>query len=110
MKNSEKKEIAPLSQRSGRTKLLVGIPLLLAAIGATYIAPVADIAKLLAIAAGAYVLVGIIEALAGASLSRLAKSWDKLPSWKQGLISAVVIGFMIGGAIMLLPFLSRLGN
>jgi hypothetical protein len=107
MNTSTKADRAPLSQRSGRAKLLIGMPLFLAAVAATYITPIADIAKLIAAAAGAYVIVGIIETIAGSSLSRLAKSWDQLPSWKQGLISTVVIVTMIVGSIALLPTLSR---
>ena len=108
MNTSANANRTPLSQRSGRTKLLIGVPLLIAALAATYIAPIADIAKLLAAAVGAYVLVGFVEAIAGSSLSRLTESWDQLPSWKQGLISAVVIVAMLVGSIALLPTLARL--
>jgi len=108
MSTPEKTDRAPLSQRSGRAKLVVGIPLLLVAIAATFITPISDIAKLLAAAAGAYVIVGVIETVAGSSLSRLAKSWDQLSPWKQRLISTIVIVSMIVGCIVLLPPLFRL--
>lgn len=108
MNTPVKAKVAPLSQRSGLTKLLIGLPLLVAAFAATMIASVADAARLLAAAAGAYVVVGTVELIAGSSISRFAKSWDQLPAWKQNLISTIVIVGAIFGFLSLLPVVSRL--
>ncbi|GAB2505922.1 hypothetical protein [Arenimonas alkanexedens] len=106
--NQRKVAQAPLSQRSGRAKLFIGIPLTLIAIVGTALDPITDIAKLLAAAAGAYVIVGIVELTAGTSLFRLTGAWDQLRPWKQRVISTLVIAAALVASFVLLPVLSRL--
>jgi len=102
----EKKKV-PLSQASGRKKLIIGIPAssicgILAYIG---IAP--GITRMLAVILGAYAFVGLIEVIGGESLASLAKKWDSLPGWKKFIISTGVIFMAIILCISSMPLVAR---
>ena len=83
-----------LSQSSAKKKLLIALPLTL--IGADMWSVNINGSMGLCIIMGAYALVGAIELVGGQSLFNAARNWDSLPSWKKGLISALVIGIAIG--------------
>ena len=81
----------PLSQATGKKKILVGIPSAIVA-GVFYVAGIApSLMKMLAVVFTAYAIVGFVEVLFGESLTSTAKNWDSLPSWKKFVISLLVI-------------------
>jgi hypothetical protein len=101
-----RKEKVPLSQAPGSKKLLTGVPgiavcSVLAAMGIAQ-----GITTFLAVALGAYALVGLIEVLGGETIASAARNWDCQPGWKKFLISLVVIVLALGGFISLIALLA----
>ncbi len=79
----------PLSQASGKKKLLVGVPVSL--IGAFMWAANIPFGSMLSVILGAYAIVGLIEVVGGDSLKGAAGKWDTLAGWKKFLIAIGVI-------------------
>jgi hypothetical protein len=65
------------------------------------------ITMFLAVALGAYALVGLIEILGGETIASAARTWDGQPGWKKFLISLAVILLALGGFISLIPLLAK---
>jgi hypothetical protein len=83
----------PLSQASPIKKIVIGIPSCLLFVVLHHFKFIEGVALFLAIALGAYVIVGFIELILGDSLIMASKKWDQLIWWKKLIISAFVIVF-----------------
>lgn len=97
----------PLSQAPGKKKILIGLPTAAACSVLAAMGIAQGITMLLAVALGAYSLVGLIEVLGGESIASAARNWDRQPGWKKFQISLVVIVLALGGFISLIPVLAR---
>jgi hypothetical protein len=96
----------PLSRAPGKKKLLVGVPLSVVS-GLAYFAGLGSLAQMLFVAFTAYAVVGLLEVLLGASLSRAGEAFARLAWWKRGLVSLVVIVGAIVFAIAVIPAVLR---
>ncbi len=96
----------PLSQASGKKKLLIGSAFSILCGLLAYFGVISGITKMLSILLAAYALVGLVEVLAGESLVASAKKWDDLASWKKFIISLVVILFALGIFIGAMPLVA----
>ena len=98
----------PLSQASGKKKLLVAGPsaVLCALLLGT---PQFDAgARMLAAGLAAYAIVGLLEVLLGQRLVRAGERWANLPGWQKFVASTVVIIVALGLAISAIPLLASL--
>lgn len=98
----------PLSQSSPKKKLYIGIPTIAISLVIYNLGIVPNIAKFIAIAMCAYVIVGLIELALGDSLVSAAKSWDNLAGWKKFLISLLVIIVALVVFISLIPVFAKI--
>ena len=97
----------PLSQASGKKKLIVGIPATITSFVLFYLEILPGITKMLGVILAAYVIVGLIEVVVGDSLSSASKKWELMPSWKKFIISTIVIvGFFVL-VIALMPYVAE---
>lgn len=95
----------PLSQASGKKKLLIGVPVSL--IGAVLWAFDLPFGMMLCVTLGAYAIVGLIEVIGGDSLKTTAAKWDTLQGWKKFLIAAVFICAIFLAIGLMLPILAQ---
>lgn len=102
--DGKKPQKQPLSQASGKKKLLVGIPVSL--VGGVMWALHIPFGSLLFMVLGAYALVGLVEVLAGSSLTAASERWDRFPGWKKFLIGTAVVGAALIGLMSSLPLLA----
>ena len=98
----------PLSQASGKKKLLVAGPLAILFAFLSGTPKFGSVAKMLSVALAAYAIVGLIEVLLGSRLQRASESWSRLPSWKKAIASIVVIVAFLSLAISSIPYLASL--
>ena len=102
---SDKK--TPLSQATGKKKLVVGIPATVISFVLFYLEILPGITKMLGIILAAYVIVGLIEVIAGDSLLSASKKWELIPGWKKFIISTfIIVGFFVL-VIALMPYLAE---
>ena len=97
----------PLSQASGKKKLIVGIPATIICFALFYLEILPGITKMLGVIFSAYVIVGLIEVIVGNSLSSASEKWELMPSWKKFIISTFVIAGFFILVIALMPYVAR---
>lgn len=103
--NGQKVRNTPLSQASGKKKLLIGVPVSL--FGGVLWFLNLPMGMPLCVFLGAYAIVGLIEVLGGDSLKASAAKWDELAGWKKFLFASGVIGACLLALGLLLPILAR---
>lgn len=107
VETTDEKKKVPLSQASGRKKLIIGIPAFIICGFLAYIGIAPGITRMLAVITGAYAFVGLIEIIGGESLASSVKKWDSLPGRKKFIISTGVILMAIIIFISLMPLVAK---
>ncbi len=103
--NGQRVRNTPLSQASGKKKLLIGLPISI--VGGVLWFLNLPMGMPLCVFLGAYAIVGLIEVIGGDSLKAVATKWDVLAGWKKFLIAAGVIGACFLAMGLLLPILAQ---
>jgi hypothetical protein len=96
----------PLSQASGKKKLLIAVPSAVLCAALSGMPKFGAIAKMLSIGFAAYAMVGLVEVLLGDRLQRANESWANLAGWKKATIGAGVVLGSLALAFSLIPLLA----
>jgi uncharacterized membrane protein len=104
------REDTPLSQAPAKKKLAIAIPGTVLGAAAWRWGDSNEITRFVTLALAAYAVIGIIELLAGESLTIAAKRWDSIAAWKKVLITLAVIVLAFFSFITLMMLVAKWVN